>query len=753
MVLDTTEATSVAAAPAAARPLTPRERVTERMGIWAQSGFLEVLPTRRSDDDDTRPATARIRRPVGLQHAGLPSVPLTARPGTAQAEPSLWDLPRDAILNATSDLSVAERLMTPQPPSASQPLTAALATRRFHSAPPPLEPPAPPPSRLGLGGTSFPHRRMLERPQTTAASSAEDEGEQRVRRNELLGQSLRALTFGSQAPQSVREHAPSWWKPDEMEETAMTEWDTRHASYLKRGTRAIKELRADPSSLAKESANRLATWEISHNRFFLREKIGGIKTYEKKKKKKAVKRWKLVNSMWGPRRKSCDAKDFYDHPEVKHRAFDVDWEIAREKHGLDKKLAKAVKGLEAEEQAKATPQALKAALFQHYDILNQVFHYYCSLGASDDIYSLSNNAWLQIIREAELANNAIEGQRDADLQLMFEGANAKAAKGERFNKKDALNREEWIAVVAQLIMRRHVESNNKGLEEAVYAFFVDDLARNVPSVCLQDSNLFRAEYCYVEATDLVLKKYENSLRNLFSAFAVGDGAIGHEIFSTKLLDFREYMGLINKLDVVDPFINIREVRLNFIWSRMVVVSESTVKGRSNLVQLSFEDFLELVVRFAHMKALPTPEDLEQSGLTHAGEFLAALAEQPDAEEKFKQERNCEPGEECAQPIAWKVRQFILWMIFAARGGHGDPEQELTKKEAELFKQGKIGRSISLRKMEGEREGKEGAGSPIKAEEPEEEVELKRDEKTAPKEFAPPAVSVLSGVEGIGTDFS
>ena len=34
---------------------------------------------------------------------------------------------------------------------------------------------------------------MLERPQTTASTSAEDEGEQRVRRNELLGQSLRAL--------------------------------------------------------------------------------------------------------------------------------------------------------------------------------------------------------------------------------------------------------------------------------------------------------------------------------------------------------------------------------------------------------------------------------------------------------------------------------------------------------------------------------------------------------------------------------
>ena len=35
-------------------------------------------------------------------------------------------------------------------------------------------------------------------------------------------------------------------------------------------------------------------------------------------------------------------------------------------------------------------------------------------------------------------------------------------------------------------------------------FFVDELASNVPSVCLQDSNQFRARSCYLEETDVVL---------------------------------------------------------------------------------------------------------------------------------------------------------------------------------------------------------------------------------------------------------
>ena len=46
---------------------------------------------------------------------------------------------------------------------------------------------------------------------------------------------------------------------------------------------------------------------------------------------------------------------------------------------------------------------------------------------------------------------------------------------------------------------------------------------------------------------MVLKRYEPSLRALYNAFAFGTGAIGHQLYSVKLLDFGEYMGLIGKI--------------------------------------------------------------------------------------------------------------------------------------------------------------------------------------------------------------
>ena len=177
---------------------------------------------------------------------------------------------------------------------------------------------------------------------------------------------------------------------------------------------------------------------------------------------------------------------------------------------------------------------------------------------------------------------------------------------------------------------------------------------------------------------------------------------------------------------MDAFVSQREIRLCFIWSRMVTIDEKSLKGRSNVLQLHFEDFLELIVRLAHIKALPTAEELNTSGLAHAGEYLAALAEAPEDEQAFMLARTREPGETCDQPIDWKVRQLILWMVFRARGEQGDPEIELAKREAEKLKRGAVYRV---------RRGEQAVGL-MQATAPEEdEVILKVDAKSAPG--APP----------------
>ena len=100
--------------------------------------------------------------------------------------------------------------------------------------PPPVEPPSPatpfpPANQLGLGNLQLP-RRPLDRPSLSARPA-------QGRSSEVLSETLHMITIGSRRPQSVRDHAPTWWTPDAIEDTAMTEWDNRHANLLGRASR------------------------------------------------------------------------------------------------------------------------------------------------------------------------------------------------------------------------------------------------------------------------------------------------------------------------------------------------------------------------------------------------------------------------------------------------------------------------------------------------------------------------------------
>ena len=252
---------------------------------------------------------------------------------------------------------------------------------------------------------------------------------------------------------------------------------------------------------------------------------------------------------------------------------------------LDKKAERAAKvGLGAEAAESARPM-LRQGMEEHKDILYQMFDFYGKEG--NDIFSISITSFLQFVRDAGLINEDVEGQRSQDLQLIFDAANASATKDDVYNAKRSLNRMEFIGVLAQLILERHVKAGGLDPIEACRKFFREDIIPRLPRQCFQDSNSFRADFCYKEEVDMELKKHEESLRNIFTSFAYGTGAIGDAVLSTKLMDGGEYSEFISRIDLVDAFITQREVRLAFLWSRMLVVDENSLKGRSSVLQLAF----------------------------------------------------------------------------------------------------------------------------------------------------------------------
>jgi hypothetical protein len=425
--------------------------------------------------------------------------------------------------------------------------------------------------------------------------------------------------------------------------------------------------------------------------------------------------WTLADSIWGPRRKVAASEDYYDTLETKERKFARDWNVASEQLNLAMKLSRATKEVPENDGAHLL-ETMHSSMAKFVDPIYQVFYVYASKGLRpDDVYCIKLSSYFRFIRDLRLVDHVTRGRRDEDMQVIFEATTGTGLlgtgeeAGERvhhpvpsetasrspvadnvFKPVQALRRHEWIGVLVQIILQRYVLGHTMRLDEAVLAFFEDDLRPNVQDECFQDPNTFRSGYCYLESTDLVLKMYEPSLRAVYAAFArwqdTGDG-----VPSTKLFDFNEYTKFISRLNLIGPgLMTMHDLRLPFFFSLMVVVDDSTAKGRIRSVQLDFEDFLELLVRLAFMMPLPTDQEIFDLGVEHAGEYLDELEKCPVEAALFYQQRRRRLGHSLDQPIAHKVRHFIEWMLYSVRGGSDEVAKAIsdlpvTRKDVERFR--------------------------------------------------------------------
>ena len=754
------------------------------------------------DDDADREEKLRLRLKscgLDLDQARAAAADRRKNRGVAAPSPRLWAA--DGFLDSTSDKKFmvetpatarargSTKEVVPEPPKTARPATTQPGGRRAKMvfSGNPAKPPAassgglsatvPNTPRPTLGGTSALHNTMPaitarlstkqlllkgieaaqksgDRPQTTPGLTKKQGFKMDLK------DSIKEAAEASRPPPGIYTYAPKWWIPDEKEKKAIADFDKRHRQHVMRANRIRENLRIDPTSLSREHALEVSIWELGAARFYMDEEIAGIRTYAQRKgKKKKKKPWKLMESIWVPRIKTSPGKDFWDTQETKDKAFSADWDLACERMSLGKKIQRAADKLEPKDE---TPiETFKECMMQYTDLLFQTFTFYASQGAGHDLFSLSKNSFLQLIRDLDLVDNSVMGQRDQDLQLIFESANASAKKEDEFNQRvsarrrvgsevggwgvrcplttrarncthvrrlsvrdahppgllrfstasqHSLNRAEYMSVMVQFMLLKYLTGQKLPIEDGIKRFF-EDLVARVPRECLHDPNAFRTNFCYIEETDLALRAYESSLKVLYHAFAFGTGAVGDAILTVKLLDLMEYLQLITHLDLVDPFTTMREVRLNFLFSRMMVIDENITKGRQKIVQLNFEDFLELVVRFAYIMAMPTDQDLFDLGVTHAGEYLQWLDSNPEAEFVFKQERARDMDEKLETPIGQKVKHFIEWMLYSVRGGAPCKEgtaQSITKKEAEKFQRGLVPK-IKTEAAEGQRGASAGGG--------------------------------------------
>ena len=471
---------------------------------------------------------------------------------------------------------------------------------------------------------------------------------------------------------------------------AADHFDEAHQRHTAHANTVLRQLaEGDPYDPQRAHLFDLELKRVQRTRLAVDGEKQSVNVFAKREKTKHKSRWDLYTSIWKERLKTSDSKSFYDTPEVKLAAFEKDWATAARKYAFDKKLDREAKALPAVQASRCTVEHAKAAYLTHFDVFHGLFNHYASSSSGDDLFSISKKAFDIFLTDSALVREDVMGQRYADLMVLYEGINAKGAKDETFNHKKTLSREEWIGMLVQLVLIKHVSPEDELDVEGGVAAFVAALRPRLSRAACHDANVFRADYCYIEETDDALRAFETSLRALYEGFAYGDGAIGDALSSTKMLSLDEYRDFVDRLGLQSEFVTARDLDRAFAFSRMLVVDEASIKGRAKLIQLRFEDFLEALVRLAFVKALPTDEEIAQRGCTHAGEFLLDLSESPAELEAFEQARSCTIDAALNQSIGKKVYHFMRWIVYRVRGGVETGKLQLSKAEVERFKRGHV----------------------------------------------------------------
>eukprot|EP00966_Prymnesium_polylepis_P311569 7199476-Prymnesium_polylepis.1 len=156
----------------------------------------------------------------------------------------------------------------------------------------------------------------------------------------------------------------------------------------------------------------------------------------------------------------------------------------------------------------------------------------------------------------------------------------------------------------------------------------------LPSEVLQDSNAFRARFCYIERTDMVLRRHLNTITLLFKHFSASSPDVS-SMASSRLMSIDEFFRFVSGLGLIeDGQLTDQEVKLIFLWSRIRSVQGFSNRSQIRLRHLMLEDFMEAIVRISIAIALPTDAELELVQGMEAGEFIMTLRHGKDEYAKF-----------------------------------------------------------------------------------------------------------------------
>jgi len=457
-------------------------------------------------------------------------------------------------------------------------------------------------------------------------------------------------------------------------ESAAITFDRGQQTLLHRALSISSALIEEPGSVTKELATFDASCDLARHRFFVPEKAaegpGRIIGRGREEKVEEKVLWTLEASIWGPRKKWCDALDFYDTTEILKHRLDAVWDRTMQHTGVrkyiyrwaekgrngnlatstasSKDLLSQVSGKDLTKQASSRQVAdpadggegkeeVRDAVEEVYEVMQEMacfffngFDFYSALTGFSGVLSLNN--YTQFVEDCRLSDQKSEFFRKSDIDRLFISADTASKQIDAETETDGMNRSKALSVdefmnciISLATMRYVMPGELPNIAEALRRLFIVDIkGRCDPSIFL-DANAFRRDCCYNEETDAVFRTHEGTLRSLYGELAIKRGP------AKRLLTADAFLRLMKRLDLIGIDLTERDVALAFSCSRMVVGMPYSITGQLKNKHLPFEGFLEAICRIAGLKALPTDEEVEASGLKDGGQYLAALkADSPDA---------------------------------------------------------------------------------------------------------------------------
>ena len=451
----------------------------------------------------------------------------------------------------------------------------------------------------------------------------------------------------------------------EAECEAASRFDERRSRYAGRTHRALATLHVEPESLPAVPAFDESVSELFRNRYVAPPDVwpNVVVPPSQKKPRRRKRGWRLEESIWAPRLQTSNTKDFYETERAGSTLLRNDWHVARLHHQLAYFIRRTqlepaqlsqLGGRAAVEHAHAPEvEAVYEALQRHVAVVHGAFFHYATVGKSfkgkdrvdqTEIHYVKLNPFYEFVSDCGLTSPSCDLDSISVTWSIIDAKDKATTPLDPHNVPGALCRHEWLQMIVRLAVLTQIQAVTPGNEQqrgdvasAVDAFCTR-LSETLPPVALLQTDQFRSRFCYQEPTDRVLRHYEPLLRCLFAGYAsLGNHGLNDasKLASTSMMSIGEWLEMLTNLGLVRlGLVSVHTAMQAFSLARIRCCQDSSNAQEMRLRNLLFEDFLEALVRLAHLLALPTLEMVREAAAADAADFLLAL--HADAPSHFRQ---------------------------------------------------------------------------------------------------------------------